>query len=260
MKKQNIFFVAIFSVMILSGIIMFAPVALSAQDTLPKEKNWEFNLAPFYLWAVNMDGEMTVMENNQTLRADFNEIASNLEEIFTVHFEGMHNSGWGFLTDISYLNLAGQQATPGPLPLTMDVDFTNVMVELAGVYRFTLDENALDLIGGIRYYGLDSEINVINAPPRVDKDQDWIDAMLGVRYTWTITDKLNFMARGDIGVGGSDLTWNLAGIFNFQPWKHVSLLFGYRYMDIDFEDGSGADLFRYDMTMQGPLLGVNFVW
>jgi hypothetical protein len=60
-EKTKHVFCRFFSVMILSGIIMFAPAALSAQDTLPKEKNWEFNLAPFYLWAVNMDGDMTVM-------------------------------------------------------------------------------------------------------------------------------------------------------------------------------------------------------
>jgi len=259
MKNRNII-ATIFTVMILSGIILFIPAALNAQDTLSKEKDWEFNLAPFYLWAVSMDGDMTVMGNTAPLQADFNELASNLEGIFTVHFEGMHKSGWGFLTDVSYLNFGGQQTTPGPLPLKLDVDFTNVMVELAGVYRFSLDENALDLIAGMRYYGLEVEIDVIGVPPRIDKSQDWVDAMLGARYIWTFTDKWNFKARGDIGFGDSDLAWNLAGLFNYQPWKHVSLLFGYRYMDIDYKDGSGLDLFRYDVSMHGPVLGVNFVW
>ena len=123
-----------------------------------------------------------------------------------------------------------------------------------------MDENALDLIGGIRYYGLDTEIDVVGFSPRIDKDKDWVDAMLGARYIWTIKDRWNFMARGDIGFGGSDLAWNLAGLFNYQPWKHVSLLFGYRYMDIDYEDGSGRELFKYDVSMHGPLLGVNFIW
>ena len=259
MKKQNII-VSIFSVIILSGMVMFTPTALNAQDTLPKEKNWEFNLAPFYLWAVSIDGDLTTMGNNQQLKADFNDIASNLEGIFTVHFEGMHKSGFGFLTDVEYLNLGGQQATPGPAPLTLDVDFTLVMAELAGIYRIKLDENALDLIYGGRYYGLDTEIDIVGPPPRVDKDKDWVDAMLGARYIWTITDKWDFVARGDISFGGSELAYNFAGLFNYQPWKHVSLLFGYRYMDVDYEDGSGADLFKYDVTMYGPLLGLNFVW
>jgi hypothetical protein len=259
MNKRNII-ATIFTVMILSGIVLFIPATLSAQDTMSKEKNWDFNLAPFYLWAVSIDADLTAMGNNQQLKADFSEIASSLEAIFTVHFEGMHKSGWGFLTDVEYLNLGGQQTTPGPLPLTLDVDFTLVMAELAGIYRFNLDDNVLDLIVGIRYYGLDTEIDVVGIPPRIDKDKDWTDAMLGARYIWTITDKWDFIARGDIGFGGSDLAWNLAGLFNYQPWKHVSLLFGYRYMDIDYEDGSGADLFKYDVTMHGPILGVNFVW
>ena len=259
MNKRNII-ATIFTVMILSGMVYFTPSALNAQDTSPKEKNWEFNLAPFYLWAVSVDGDLTVMGNNQQLKADFSEIADSLEGIFTVHFEGMHKSGFGFLTDVEYLNLGGQQATPGPAPLTLDVDFTLVIAELAGIYRFNLNENALDLIYGGRYYGIDTEIDIVGAPPRVDKDKDWVDAMLGARYIWTITDKWDFVARGDIGFGGSELAWNLAGLFNYQPWKHVSLLFGYRYMDIDYEDGSGADLFKLDVSMHGPLLGVNFVW
>jgi hypothetical protein len=44
MNKRNII-ATIFTVMILSGIVLFIPAALNAQDTSPKEKNWEFNLA-----------------------------------------------------------------------------------------------------------------------------------------------------------------------------------------------------------------------
>ena len=134
MKRRIIInFIGIVTIMILSVIMMLTPAVSSAQDTTPKEKNWEFNLAPFYLWAMNLDGDLTVMSNTVPLQADFKEIADNLEGLFTVHFEGMHNSGWGFLTDVGYLNLGGQQTTPGPLPLTLDVDFTQVMVEAAGV-------------------------------------------------------------------------------------------------------------------------------
>ena len=58
MNKRNII-VSIFTVMILSGMVMFTPAALNAQDTVSKEKNWDFNLAPFYLWAVSVDGDLT---------------------------------------------------------------------------------------------------------------------------------------------------------------------------------------------------------
>ncbi len=237
-------------------IILFLWSATYAEEAT-KSSDWEFDLAPFYLWAVSMDGDMTVQGSTAPLEVGFGDIVSNMEELFIVHFEGMHKSGWGILTDISYLTIGGQQTTTGP---TLDVDFTTVMTELGGLYRINHGANALDLIGGIRYYDLDLEIDVIGVPPRIDKGQDWVDAMLGARYTWTFTDKWNLMARGDLGLGGSDLTYNLVGLFKYKPWKHVSFIFGYRYMDIDYEDGSGANLFKYDVTMHGPLLGVNFVW
>jgi hypothetical protein len=83
--------------------------------------------------------------------------------------------------------------------------------------------------------------------------------MLGARYIWTLSNKWNFIARGDIGFGGSSPPWNVAGLFKYQPWKYVSLLFVYRYMSIDYDDGSGPTLFRCDVSMHGPLLWLNFV-
>jgi hypothetical protein len=42
------------------------------------------------------------------------------------------------------------------------------------------------------------------------------------------------------GFDKPDLAWDLAGLFDYQPWKHVSLLFGYRYMSIDYDTSSVA--------------------
>ena len=92
MNKRKII-ITIFSVIFLSGIAMFSPSVLTAQDTSPKEKNWDFNLAPLYLWAVSVDGDLTAMGKNQQVKAGFSEIADSLEAIFTLHFEGMHKSG-----------------------------------------------------------------------------------------------------------------------------------------------------------------------
>lgn len=47
-----------------------------------EDKNWEFELAPFYLWAVHMDGDLTTMGNTSQLKLDFGEILDNLEGLF----------------------------------------------------------------------------------------------------------------------------------------------------------------------------------
>ena len=43
-------------------LIVFICTAAYAGDTSDKG-DWKFNLAPFYLWAVSMDGEMTTGTN-----------------------------------------------------------------------------------------------------------------------------------------------------------------------------------------------------
>ena len=68
------------------------------------------------------------------------------------------------------------------------------------------------------------------------------------------------MMRGDIGGFGigsaSDLTWNVLAGFDVKPFKNVSFKLGYRYMNIDYDYGSGADEFGIDGSMYGPWLGM----
>ena len=145
-------------------IVLFICTSVNAEDS-SDTGNWKFNLAPFYLWAVNMDGEITAGTTTSPVVADFNELASNLEAAFIVHFEGMHKKGWGFLFDVNYLTLSGQETIPAPVPVTLDVNFTTAMTELAGIYRFSRGENTFDVIGGGRYYSLDPEINITSTAP-----------------------------------------------------------------------------------------------
>jgi len=40
----------------------------------------------------------------------------------------------------------------------------------------------------------------------------------------------------------------------------ASFLAGYRALDVDCEDGSGSDFFKFHATFYGPMLGLNFKW
>jgi len=40
----------------------------------------------------------------------------------------------------------------------------------------------------------------------------------------------------------------------------IRVIGGYRYMNMDYENGSGASLFKYDMSMSGPGLGAAFTF
>jgi len=62
---------------------------------------------------------------------------------------------------------------------------------------------------------------------------------------------------GGFGVG-SEFTWNLVGTLQYHLSRTVSLGVGYRALDIDYEQGSGASRFKFDVLMHGPVPGAVF--
>jgi hypothetical protein len=57
---------------------------------------------------------------------------------------------------------------------------------------------------------------------------------------------------------GSDFAWQLFPYFSWQFGERASMQIGYRAVSMDYDDGSGADEFKYDVVTQGPQLGVTF--
>ena len=244
--------------MVGTGLIVLA-LMLSCRIAYAQEssgtKAWDFQLAPFYLWAVNLNGEMKVKNIVAPVKVDFGDAFDNLEAVFTAHFEGWWRQKWGFLVDVSYVNLAGEERI-------LDVDLENVMTELVGFYRFIKGPHALEPLAGIRYTSLETDIDILGIPFGIDESEGWVDPIIGARYRYSIAEKWKVLLRGDIGGFGvgSDFTWNLVGLIHFQPWKHVGFVGGYRALDVDYESGSSLDKFEYDVLMHGPLVGINIIW
>lgn len=224
------------------------------------QADWNFSLAPLYLWAVSVDGEVTVRDRSTSLELEFGDIFDNLSAVFTAHFEGWWKQRAGFLFDINYVDLSGEQSVS---IFNLDVGFTTQLYELAALYRLVkTGPHSLDSILGLRYSSLDFEVEFKRLSRKIEASKNWTDPMIGARYRWDIKDKWQFYLRGDLaGFGvGSDLTWNLSGLIEFKPWKNVSVGAGYRMMDVDYEDGSGINTFKYDVLMHGPIAGVIINW
>jgi len=249
-------------------LVLFAPLAIADNaskidtgtnsDTSPSN-NWEFSLAPLYLWAVSIDGDQTVKGNKADLDVSFSDIFDNLDGALTIHFEWIYRQRWGFITDLNYIVLNPEDSTPlGDI----EIDFTEILFELAGFYRITKGTHAVDGFGGLRYTSMDVDLDLPEPLPDVDGSKDWVDPFIGLRWQWKFAEKWGTNLRGDIGGFGigSDLTWNLVGIVDFKPWEHTSLFGGYRVLYQDYSSGSGDNKFAYDATMYGPILGLNITW
>ena len=246
-----------------TGLIVLTVIMLACSSTAAfasEEKgggNWDFSLAPLYLWMVDMEGDLGIGPIDSELQVDFGDIFDNLEAVFTFHFEALHRSNIGFFLDYSYIDISASE-TQGPLKI--NVDFTSTLVEAGGLYRFGTGPHAIDLLGGIRYTKLEPDVNVTPGP-NGSLTEDWIDPIIGVRYFYDFGNKWMFSARGDIGGfgAGCDFTWNVSALVHFQPWKNVAIVGGYRALGQDYEDGSGAGRFKYDMRLAGPIVGFNIL-
>ncbi len=246
-------------VLCLALVVLFGSSAWAEDAT---EEGWNFDLAPLYLWALSLDGDMAVKGEYTPLDIGFDDILDQVDFAGTVHFEG-RNADWGFLLDATYVTLKSETDLPpiGEFPggdFLTDTDIT--VLEGIGYRRIGTRENRVDLLFGVRYMEIDTDLTPPSSIPMVSGKADWTDVLVGARLSTDLSEKWSLLLRGDVAAGGSDLTVNASALFVRQFKGRMGLVVGYRVMDVDYEDGSGADLFVFDAKMAGPILGFNIHW
>lgn len=242
---------------------------------------WRFELTP-YLWATSADiDEATVKGQSASADLDFEDILDLLDFAGFLRFEAWKGN-WGFIFDGYYVDLGAEgEYTPQLGPITFatidaDVDYRQTNMDLAVSYRFDLPTRSgrsawwIDPIGGIRFAYLKEEIDISRAPgpvigalgTEIEGSEWYVEPFVGAKIGFQLTERLAFALRGDIGgfdIGeASHLTWNLVAGFDYKPWQSVSLKFGYRIYDINWDIGSSADKLGLDIQLHGPALGVTF--
>jgi hypothetical protein len=222
-------------------------------DAQSQSDEWQFQLAPLYLWAISMDGTMTVRgELDNDFEVDFKDAIDNLEAAFTVRFEA-RKGRWGILADANYMNLAGSQDidTPGQ---TAEVETETLIIEGAGGYEFS---DTWWVIAGVRYFKLDSDVG-FELAPTIEATEAWADLFAGVMWRPQLGERWTFSGRFDIGAGGSNLVWNAAAVIDYRLGKWAAVFAGYRHLDYDYENQNTG--IKYDVSMSGPVVALRFFW
>lgn len=225
---------------------------------------WQFSLAPMFLWGVSTKGTVRAGSATTPLELEFQDDAlENLEAVLTWHFEARRNDLTLFV-EHQYIDLAPTTALPTDDPVI--VGFKNTMVELGVAY--TVSKSARtdwQILGGVRLTKQILSANEIPSPPSTfssfNTSDRWVDAFIGGRVFAGFAKNWNFIVRADIGAGGSDLVWKLAGLFDYRFTNWGSVFFGYKVLDYDYDNEvSGSERYAYDGRLQGPLVGLNIYW
>lgn len=221
------------------------------------EKDWQFQIAPLYLWAINIEGDLGVRGRTTNASVDFSDVYDNLEGVLTGRITAIFQEKIGIFFDYNYLDL-GQEKVSGQV--NVDIGFTSQFVNLGVGYKVNEGSNPLFVTVGGRYTDLESKIYLNNLGVQLEGDESWLDPTIGLDYKHQLNERWFIHLIGDIGGFGvsSDFTWQAGVLVDYQPWKHVAIVAGYRAIGTDYETGPESNEVLFDATIHGPILGVDF--
>jgi len=235
-----------------SALALFALACAGVATQARADGEWQHTFAP-YIWGAGLDGTTGLGPVTSEVDLSFSDIVETLDGGFLAHFESSRGR-WAVLADVVYMDL-GQNFDQGK------VEIKQTIFELGGAYEVQDD---FEVLFGARLNDIDVEIDrfggLLIPDIRVQGAQTWVDPFVGGRWNPEINDRWSFQGRADIGGFGvgSDFTWNVALTLLYEKSDKITFGFGYRVLDIDYEDGEGARRFVYDAQMPGLLLGVGF--
>jgi len=243
---------------------------VSERHDLDAKSAWQFSFYT-YLWVPAMDGTLTVRGREAdvdiSIADSFENLVDNFKFALTGHIEARKDR-LSIFGDIMYLATESDVDRPdlgdGDIEVSQGFFETGVMYTLLD--RPVNDNQArrfrVEPLAGVRLYYLDMEVNFDALTQQAGRDEMWVDGFVGVRSTLDLADRLTAIARFDIGAGGSDLAWNAILGLDAHLGKHkrLSVLGGYRWFDVDYDDGSGPDKFEFDVLMHGPYLGLGITF
>jgi len=189
-------------------------------------------------------------------------IGSNITEVdapftesvedFDLGFAGLLESRrhpWVLRADVFYVSLSDEEAVSAGNVLTVAQDEFMLHPEV-GYTLVARPWGGLDGLIGARYWNLSVDLEL--SPQEVSGDRNWVDGTVGASFRYRPGEKWHLMAKGDIGAGGSDLTWQLYGGGGYDLGSCCSLVAVYRFLDVDYD----RDDLLFDVQISGPALGV----
>jgi hypothetical protein len=247
---------------IVCGALSTMAWCFSAHAESNGSDNWSFQIAP-YAWLAGQKGTVGTFPGLPPAHIDvdfYDDVLGNIKGALFLVGEARKGQ-FGFVMDVAYTDIEMEDPTPGPLFSTVKSRTKSWIVSAAGLYRLAGSDRAfLDVIGGIRYWSIDSELSLsagFLGPRGISNKEDWVDPLIGLKGLMRIGQSKFFVsglfASGGFGVG-SDFMCDANINLGYQWTKKFSTTFGYRYLDVDYDD----DGFLYDVAQQGLTLGLSW--
>jgi hypothetical protein len=242
-------------------VAVLAMAGMMCSTAAAEDHGWDHTLA-VYLVAASIDGKAGAGPLEADVDVGFDDILDNLDWGLMGAYRG-ERGPWAIGLDVQYLAVESDVAGLGPNEGTrLEVEGDQLIVQLDGGYALT---DSLSAYAGARFWRVDSDVTIRSGGPlgqvlTAGRTEDWIDPVIGLRYAAPLSERWLFVAKGDIGGFGvgSDFSWHVTVFAAWRATQRGHLILGYRHIDVDYDDGSGADRFLWDLALGGPTVG--FAW
>jgi hypothetical protein len=236
--------------------MLLAALASTARAQEPPDDGWHFLVEPYVMFP-NMKGE-TGIGDLPPLHVDEDpqDIFDNLQMGAMLFLEA-RNDSWALSSDVLYMSLESD-VTPGVVVNDGHVEVSQLGWELAALRRVT---PWFELGLGLTYNQIDAGVEIETALLSFESDmtEEWIDPTIVARAALPFGDRWFFQARANLGGFGvgSELMWQLQADVGYRSarWRFS---FGYRVIDIDYDQGRDSGRFVYDVRTFGPVLRLGY--
>jgi hypothetical protein len=245
-------------------------------------RRWALSFTP-YGWLSGLDGSTTVRARTTDIDAGPFEVLEHLDGVPWMSYAELRNGRFSLYNDVVYAPLAVDVDTArsfnrASVDAALDVDIEQTVIEAGATYEIARwwSGTAVDVLVGARYWRQDVAIHLdltatldvaglslarTRATARAGV-VDWVDPLVGLRLRQQLAPGHELVLRGDVGGFhvGSQFSWNALAAYSFRigSWHGATYagLLGYRALSVDFEKGSGATRYDFDVVQHGPVVGL----
>lgn len=244
--------------------VLSSALVLLAVSTSADAQDWTYSLEPYVL-ASSIEGDASIgRATGVEVDVDMSDILEVLDIGFMGHFEAHHRNGWGVALDYGFMNLSADIS--GARGGVVDAKVHQGVLEAMLIRQSQSGNGHLEYLAGIRWWDNDIDVDIdpaiLPGTANLEVEEDWVDLVLGVRWSNPINDKWTLKLRGDVGGFGieSDFTSAVSAGFHYNMTQSIDLDLQYKATWVDFESGTPGQpgYFQYDTVTHGPIIGVIF--
>jgi opacity protein-like surface antigen len=248
-------------------IAFFASPADAQVPSTEAQDKWEYTGA-FYFWGTDVGGQTV---SGSEVDVEFSDIVDKLEMGFMGAFTARKND-WSLFTDIIYFDLGASKTAdlsipvgPGQIPVSTATEFDMkgwILHFGTGYELYSAGNGRLDLIGGVRYLDLDTELYLELAslgPGQSRTISDAVtawDGVVGLKGRASLGTRWSLPYYLDVGAGESNFTWQAALGVAFRASNRWDVALLYRHLEWDLDSSRTVD----EISYSGPMLGAAFRW